>query len=126
MPDLVDLALPEIIAALRQGEFSSRELTQAYLHRIGRLDRELHVFLTLTPELALRQAEAADRQLSAWRKDPGPLPPLLGVPVAVKDVLCVAGVQATAGSRILEGFVPPFNARSEEHTSELQSPTNLV
>jgi aspartyl-tRNA(Asn)/glutamyl-tRNA(Gln) amidotransferase subunit A len=110
MPDLVDLALPEIIAALRQGELSSRELTLAYLQRIERLDPHLHVFLTLTPELALRQAGEADRRLSAWRKEPRPLPPLLGVPVAVKDVLCVAGVRATAGSRILENFAPPFNA----------------
>ena len=114
MSDLVDLALPEIIAALRQGELSSRELALAYLQRIERLDGHLHVFLTLTPELALRQADDADRKLSAWRKDPGPIPPLLGVPVAVKDVLCVAGVQATAGSRILEGFVPPFNATAVE------------
>jgi aspartyl-tRNA(Asn)/glutamyl-tRNA(Gln) amidotransferase subunit A len=112
--DLVDLALPEIIAALRQGELSSRELALAYLQRIERLDRHLHVFLTLTPELALRQAKDADRRLSAWRKNRGPIPALLGVPVAVKDVLCVAGVQATAGSRILEGFAPPFNATAVE------------
>jgi aspartyl-tRNA(Asn)/glutamyl-tRNA(Gln) amidotransferase subunit A len=114
MSDLVDLALSEIIAALRQGELSSRELVLAYLQRIERLDRHLHAFLTLTPELALRQADDADRRLSAWRKEPGPIPPLLGVPVAVKDVLCVAGVQATAGSRILEGFAPPFNATAVE------------
>ena len=114
MSDLVNLSLNEAIDALRRGDFSSRELVEAYLERIGRLDPGLHAFLTLTPELALQQADQADRRLSAWRKDPGPLAPLLGVPLAVKDVLCVAGVRTTAGSRILENFVPPFNATAVE------------
>lgn len=110
MPDLTDLSLTEAIAALRAGDTSSHELTMAYLERIQRIDSGLHAFLTLTPELGLQQADEADRRLSAWRKDPVPVAPLLGIPMAVKDVLCVAGVRATAGSRILENFVPPFNA----------------
>jgi aspartyl-tRNA(Asn)/glutamyl-tRNA(Gln) amidotransferase subunit A len=118
MADLVDLALPEIITALRHRKLSSRELTQAYLQRIERLDHDLHAFLTLTPELALQQADEADRRLAERTKGGksgrNDLPPLLGVPVAVKDVLCVAGVRSTAGSRILENFVPPFNATAVE------------
>jgi aspartyl-tRNA(Asn)/glutamyl-tRNA(Gln) amidotransferase subunit A len=109
--DPTELSLVESTNALRQGEISSRELTQAYLERIQRLDPGLHAFLTLTPELALQQADESDRKLRDWRKNEQlPLPALLGVPLAVKDVLCTAGVRTTAGSRILEGFIPPFNA----------------
>ncbi len=105
MTDLTNLTLTQAAAALRRGDFSSRELTQAYLARIERLEPKVRAFLTLTPEMALRQAEAADDRLRAGEDEA----PLLGVPLAVKDVLAVAGVRATAGSRILENFVPPFN-----------------
>jgi aspartyl-tRNA(Asn)/glutamyl-tRNA(Gln) amidotransferase subunit A len=115
MPELTDLTITASILALRQGEVSSRELTQACMERIQRLEPELRAFITLTPELALSRADAADRQLLAWRHSPeAPLPALLGVPLAVKDVLCLAGVRCTAGSRILENFVPPFSAAAVE------------
>ncbi len=68
MSDLTDLTITASIQALRQGEISSRELTQACLERIERLEPKLHAFITLTPELALRQADSADRQLLAWRQ----------------------------------------------------------
>jgi aspartyl-tRNA(Asn)/glutamyl-tRNA(Gln) amidotransferase subunit A len=111
MTRLPDLNLFEMTAALRDGEFSSRELTQACLDRIQALEPRLRAFLTLIPEKALAQAEQADRQLSDWRKDPDqPLPGLTGIPIAVKDVLCVADVRCTCGSRILENFIPPFHA----------------
>jgi aspartyl-tRNA(Asn)/glutamyl-tRNA(Gln) amidotransferase subunit A len=115
MTELTDLTVTASIQALRQGEISSRELTQACLQRIQRLEPQLHAFITLTPELALRQADSADRRLLDWRHSPErPLPALLGVPLAVKDVLCLAGVRCTAGSRILETFVPPFSATAVE------------
>ena len=108
---ITDLNLSQMVAKLRTGEVSSREVTQAFLDRIGDLEPHLHAFLTLTPEKALSQAEEADRRLAAWRNTPDEqLPPLLGVPIAVKDVLCVADTRCTCGSRILENFVPPFNA----------------
>lgn len=111
MGDLTRLSLAEITSALHRGEFSSRELTQAFLERIQRLEPCLHAFITLTPELALAQAAEADRRLAGWRKDPTQdASPLLGVPMAIKDVLSVAGVRCTCGSRILENFVPPFDA----------------
>jgi len=114
MTDLFDLSVLETLQALRQGQASSRELTQAYLTRIdGR--QALNAFITLTPEKALTQADAADRRLAAWRRSPdGELPALLGLPMAIKDVLCVEGVRCTCGSRILETFVPPFSATAVE------------
>lgn len=115
MPELTDLSLKEAASALRQGELSSRELTQACLERIQRLDPVLKAFISLAPEAALDAAAQADRRLAAWRRRPGEdLPPLLGLPLAVKDVLCVAGLPCTCGSRILEGFISPFSATAVE------------
>ncbi len=116
MPELPDLTVRQAYEALRRGEISSRELTSACLERIERLEPSLHAFITFTPELALQQAEAADQQWQAWRRNPdqGPPRPLLGIPIAVKDVLCQAGVRCTCGSRILDNFIPPYNATSVE------------
>jgi len=110
MPDLNTLSLPQLSKALHSGEFSSRELTQTILDRIEQLDRDIHAFLHLDPESALAQADEADKKLIATRKN-GEIPhPLMGIPIAVKDVLAVAGMPCTCGSKILEGFVPPFDA----------------
>jgi aspartyl-tRNA(Asn)/glutamyl-tRNA(Gln) amidotransferase subunit A len=110
-PRQIDLTLSQIVSMLRAGDVSSREVTQLYLDRISKLDPHLHAFLTVTPEKALSQSNKADQRLAAWRKSSKmPLPPLEGVPIAVKDVLCVADVRCTCGSLILENFTPPFNA----------------
>jgi len=115
MPALTDLTVLEALRLLRAGEISSRLLTQAYLDRIEQLEPALHAFITLTPEKALVMADEADQRLSAWRKDPAAeLPALMGLPMAIKDVLCVAGVRCTCGSKILENFIPPFNATAVE------------
>ena len=119
MADLIERSLRELIAGLRTGEILSTELTETYLERIARLEPHLHAFLTLTPEKALAQAEQADRGLNAWRKNPDlSLPALLGLPIAVKDVLCVADVRCTCGSRILENFVPPYSATAVRRLQE--------
>jgi aspartyl-tRNA(Asn)/glutamyl-tRNA(Gln) amidotransferase subunit A len=111
MGNLTNLSITADLAALRSGEISSRELTQAHLERIEQLDGTLHAFLTLTSELALKQADEADRRWAEWRRSPRePHPTLLGIPLAVKDVLCVKGVRTTCGSRILENFIPPYSA----------------
>lgn len=111
MSSLTDLSVLEILRALRQGQISSREVTQAHLDRIQAQNEHLNAFITLTPEMALNMAAAADSRLAEWRRSPGGfLPPLLGLPLAVKDVLCVEGVRCTSGSLILENFVPPFTA----------------
>lgn len=115
MSDLTELTLSQLVHGLRTGDFTSRETVQAYLDQIERFEPGLHAFLNLVSEQALVQADIADRHLLAWRKDrERTLPPLLGVPIAIKDVLCVAGLPCTAGSRILENFIPPFNATAVE------------
>lgn len=111
MTDINELSAVELVQALRKGELSSRELTEYFLQQINSQDAYLHAFITLTPELALLQADEADRTLSAWRKDPNyPLAALTGLPIAIKDLLCQKNVRTTSGSRILERFVPPYNA----------------
>ena len=81
------------------------ELTDAILDRIARVDNSIKAYLTLTPEMALEQAKNAD-ELRAAGVDGA----LLGVPLALKDIICLAGVPTTCGSRILESFVPPYDA----------------
>lgn len=111
MDDIKGLSLIQIIQSLRRGELTSQELTTAFLDRINSLNPVLNAYLTITPDLAASQAEQADFKLTEWRKDPTPeVHPMLGVPIAVKDVLCVSGVRCTCGSRILENYVPPYNA----------------
>jgi aspartyl-tRNA(Asn)/glutamyl-tRNA(Gln) amidotransferase subunit A len=91
--------------ALERGEISSVELTYAHLERITALDPDLHAFLAVTPEVALAAAEASD----ARRARGVPLGPLDGIPISVKDMLITSGIPTTAGSRILQGFVPFWN-----------------
>ncbi len=106
------LSVTSVLKRLRFGEFSSWELTAAYLERIEKLNPRLNAFLYVAADSALKAAAAADKKLSKARKTKTKLPPLVGLPIAVKDVLTVAGMPATAGSRILEGFVPSYNATS--------------
>ncbi|MBN1306205.1 MAG: Asp-tRNA(Asn)/Glu-tRNA(Gln) amidotransferase subunit GatA [Anaerolineales bacterium] len=105
MTELTELTITQALAALQAGDVTSRELTRAYLDRIEKLDARLHAFLHVDPGRALAQADEADRKRSAG--DPAPL---LGMPLAVKDVLTVEGMPCTCGSKILEGYVPPFTA----------------
>lgn len=107
---LTDLSLTEAQSALRKGDISSRQLTQAALDRIAALDGNLHSFLHVAADSALVQADAADQKLAELRKTNSQFPNLLGLPIAVKDVFTVEGMPCTCGSRILEGWVPPFSA----------------
>ncbi len=109
---------------LAAGEISARELAEAHLSAME-ARRELNAFITETPERALSDADASD----ARRAGSGPLGPLDGIPVAVKDLFCTEGVATTAASRILEGFVPPYESGVTERLrragSVLLGKTNL-
>ena len=109
---LADLGLAEARRLLLAGEISSSQLIQACLERIQQLDPRLHTCLALDPDGARAQAAEADRQLTAWRagQNVSTLPPLLGLPLLVKDVFCVQRLPCTCGSRILGGFLPPYDA----------------
>jgi aspartyl-tRNA(Asn)/glutamyl-tRNA(Gln) amidotransferase subunit A len=118
MTDLTRLHAHQMAAGLRAGEFSSRELVDAHLARIKATDRPLHAWLWVDQEEARRQAQGADRRLSAARADGGRavdrLPRLLGIPVALKDLVLTKGQRATAGSAILDGYVSPYDAHVSE------------
>ena len=107
MPSLTEISLIEMQTGLREGQFSSRELVEAALERIATLEPSLHAFLHLAAESALQQADEADKRRAT--EDKGQMS-LAGIPVAIKDVLIVEGMPATAGSKILEGFIPPYTA----------------
>lgn len=98
-------SIHQMLDDMARGEYSAVELTKHYLARLDRLEPSLHAFITTTPELALAQAEAADR---ARRQ--GETKPLLGIPIAHKDIFCTEGVLTTAGSRMLGNFVSPYDA----------------
>jgi aspartyl-tRNA(Asn)/glutamyl-tRNA(Gln) amidotransferase subunit A len=103
--DLTTLTLVETRNKLRDGEFTAVELTQRYLDRAHVLNDTVKAYLRFTEEQALEQAEAADEGLKNGKDGA-----LLGIPLAIKDVLSTQGVETTCGSRILEGYIPPFNA----------------
>ncbi len=100
-----DYTLAQLAAGLRAGEFSSEELTRAFLARIERFNPVLNAFITVTPERALDQAKAADQRIRA-----GEGGPLAGVPIAHKDIFCTQGVRTSCGSRMLDNFIAPYDA----------------
>ncbi|PWH14540.1 MAG: Asp-tRNA(Asn)/Glu-tRNA(Gln) amidotransferase GatCAB subunit A [Ardenticatenia bacterium] len=103
--ELCDLSIHAALELLRRRALSALELTRAHLERIAALDGRLHAYITVTAEMALAQARQADE-----RRARGDDAPLLGIPVAIKDVICTRDVRTTCGSRILENFVPPYDA----------------
>src|SRR5712691_4270432 len=92
--------------ALATKKTSARELAGEFYQRIEARNTELNAYLTLSKERAFAQADEVDGMVAAGR----PLPPLAGVPVAIKDVISTRGVRTTCGSKILENYVPPYDA----------------
>jgi aspartyl-tRNA(Asn)/glutamyl-tRNA(Gln) amidotransferase subunit A len=112
--NLVNLSVQELVSGLHLGDFCSRELTEAYLARIETQEPSLKAFITLSPDMALEQADFADKKRGELQKNAdlhsSEYPALLGIPLAIKDVLATKDIRTTAGSRILENFVPPYHA----------------
>ncbi len=102
---MLNKTLAELAKGLDQGEFSSVELTQAYLDRINKEDSRYNSFITVTDELALRQAADADAMRAA-----GQASAMTGLPLAHKDIFCTQGVRTSAGSKMLDNFVSPYDA----------------
>ncbi len=99
-----DKTISQLATALRDGEFSSVELTRHFLDRIGQ-HQDLNAFVSVDEENALAAAAAADEKLASGNADP-----MTGIPVAQKDIFCTEGLRTTCGSKMLENFIPPYNA----------------
>jgi aspartyl-tRNA(Asn)/glutamyl-tRNA(Gln) amidotransferase subunit A len=102
---MIDKTIAALSAALQARRVSSEELTQAYLDRIAQLNPILNCYITVTADLALQQARAADARVAA-----GETHPLTGVPIAQKDIFCTYGVKTSCGSRMLDNFIAPYDA----------------
>jgi aspartyl-tRNA(Asn)/glutamyl-tRNA(Gln) amidotransferase subunit A len=102
---ICDLTLAELRSGLDKRELSAVEITQAYLDRIATTNPVLNTFITVCDETALAEAQAADRRIAA-----GEAAPLTGLPIAAKDIFNTAGLPTTCGSRILDGYISPYDA----------------
>jgi aspartyl-tRNA(Asn)/glutamyl-tRNA(Gln) amidotransferase subunit A len=111
--DTTHMTLAELQRLLHARELSAKDLLSEHMMRIENVDGSVKAFLRTTPQLASEQAAAADRALKA-----GEAGPLAGIPLAVKDVLCVQGVETTAGSQILRGFKPPYTGTAVKRLFE--------
>lgn len=114
MTDLHRLSIRELSQGLQDGKFSSRELTQHYLHRIETLDTQLKSYITVTPEQALQAADLADSAIKS-----GSSHALAGIPIAHKDIFCTQGVRTSAGSKMLDNFVSPYDATVVTKTKQV-------
>jgi aspartyl-tRNA(Asn)/glutamyl-tRNA(Gln) amidotransferase subunit A len=121
--DLTSLSATEARARLDAGEFSSVDLTQAHLDRISAVDGNVHAYLHVMTDVALAQARAADERIAA-----GNAGPLTGIPIALKDILVTTDAPTTAASKILEGYVSPYDgtvvARLREQGAVFLGKTN--
>ena len=100
-----DRTVAQLMAGLRDKSFSSAELTRCFLDRIGALDEQLNSFISVDEEAALAAATAADARLAA-----GDAGALTGIPIAHKDIFCTDGMRTSCGSRMLDNFIPPYDA----------------
>ena len=99
---MIEKTAAELSQALANGEISSVELTQSYLDRIKKYNEKLHAYITVCEESALAQAKEADK-----KRVHSDSSPLLGIPLAHKEIFCTNGVTTTCGSRMLHNFIAP-------------------
>lgn len=102
---LYQLTAHEIHDLLIRKEVTAREVTAAVLERISQVEERIHAFITLLPDIAMEQAARADEKIKE-----GQVGPFTGVPLAIKDIICMQDVRTTCGSRLLENFLPPYDA----------------
>ncbi len=104
------MSIGEYRAMLRRGEVSARELAEQHIRRISEIDPKINAFLEVTSHIALEQADQIDKSFAAGEE----LPPLAGIPIAIKDNLCTKGVKTTCSSKMLENFVAPYESTVTE------------
>lgn len=103
--NLYELTLRQAAGLLAEKKISSQELTRSVLDRIAAVDEKIGAYISVAEQSALQQARQADKALAAGGRSP-----LTGIPIAVKDLICIRGMNTTCGSKILADFVPPYNA----------------
>jgi aspartyl-tRNA(Asn)/glutamyl-tRNA(Gln) amidotransferase subunit A len=104
--ELYQLTIHEAHKLLKQREISSVELTKSVLKRIAKIEGQVHACVTITEDVALEEAEEVDNYI----KTANEISPLIGIPTLIKDVICTKGIRTTCSSKMLEDFVPPYNA----------------
>jgi len=102
---MIEKTVAELSAAMTRGDISSVELTQSYLDRIHKANDSLNAFITVCDDTALEQAKLADKSRAQGHQNP-----LLGIPLAHKDIFCTSGIKTTCGSKMLHNFISPYNA----------------
>jgi len=107
------LTIHEAHRLLKEKQLSSVELTKVYLERISEVEPEVHALVTITDELALRQARRADELIAGGDNNP-----LTGIPIVIKDNMCTKGIRTTCSSKMLENFVPPYDAAVVEKLND--------
>ncbi|MFB3880558.1 MAG: Asp-tRNA(Asn)/Glu-tRNA(Gln) amidotransferase subunit GatA [Armatimonadota bacterium] len=113
-PRLCELTAHELSELLASKQVSAREVLASVLERVAEVEGEIHAYLRLTREVAEQQASEIDERRAKGEE----LPPLAGVPLALKDIFCTKGIETTCGSKILSGFVPPYDAHVVERCRE--------
>ena len=108
--ELCDKSALDLATLLRKGETTSREITESLFKRIEKKEKTLNAYITTAKESALKQADNADEGFRSGKD----MPLLAGIPIAVKDILCTRGMRTTCGSKILENFIPTYNATAVE------------
>ncbi len=104
--NIEQLTIDEIITGYKEKRFSVKEVVESYIHRIKKFDNKINSFITLCEDTAIKEAEEVDKKLNRGEK----LGELAGVPVAIKDNICTRGVKTTCASKMLEDFIPPYDA----------------
>ena len=114
MLDILSLSAVELGRKIAAGEVTSVEATKAYLDHIGAVEKEINAYITVDTEGALKAAEEADKRISEKKAAGEELSPFEGVPVAIKDNMCIEGMLTTCASHILDGFKPTYTSTAVE------------
>ena len=118
MLEILSLSAVELGKKIAAGEITSVEATKAYLDEIGKKDKEINAYVTVDTEGALRAAEEADKMIAAKKAAGEPLSPFAGVPVAIKDNMCIEGMLTSCSSHILDNFYPTYTSTAVQQLKD--------